>query len=697
MGGTADLLFRIIGDSSEGEAALSQFRTSLASTAASSKAAAGSILYDWAGNPIKGLGADFGGMATAAEGAAARTVSSSGAARMAIRGLGTEMGVAMPRFVGSWLTSLGPVSAVMGAAFAPIAIIGLVEVLGKLPGAIHDGILAIEGFGAAQRKTFEEGVQQSLKRDEYLLDYATKLREISLIGKEGMDRLNQLVVINSANFSDSADLLVKYLDRIQQLKKITEYKPPTAGSGAGAELGAMDLTGQRAGGADKGPSLADIERAKTELADLEPRVAAMQKDLDALRLTDMSTSAEVKAESVRLRAEFEARWNESQQKAAAQVQQWEKAYIAQTAAEEEMAERDAETQTAIRERSAASAQAIVQNGQAAMENLKRFAEEDRENAARAKAAGDAELAQLGMRLGQIEKAHESAEDRIKRGYDDELARFAADEEKKSLALAVDEAQRTQIAQEYAAIRAALLTKENSDLQQLRNSQGWQGVFGNEFAQSIKRNEALSKEWADSSQRDHLMVRASLESLKETAEDTFGAMMKAEASAIMHAIVYKTSIKAAMEEAAKAVLESLAEQAAEKALFSAAEGFIDLAVGDFGGAAQAFEAAALFGTVAAGAGIAARAIPGGQSGAGASAAAGGYSKDSSGAGRSSSSGAAVGGTAANMGGTHISMVVYGHVYGTGGVTQLMADMNDAVMNSGATLTATNTKTGVQVTQ
>src|ERR1017187_2562725 len=103
----------------------------------------------------------------------------------------------------------------------------------------------------------------------------------------------------------------------------------------------------------------------------------------------------------------------------------------------------------------------------------------------------------------------------------------------------------------------------------------------------------------------------------------------------------------MEEAAKATLESLAQQAAQKALFAAAEGFIDLATGNLGGAAAAFESAALFGAVAASAGIGATAIPsGGQGGAGASASGGGYGKGSAGSGGSGAGYSAPQGTAAN---------------------------------------------------
>src|SRR5208282_5290535 len=57
-------------------------------------------------------------------------------AREAMRGIGEEMGVHLPRFVSSFLASIGPIGGIMAAAFAPIAIIGLIEFLDKIPGAI---------------------------------------------------------------------------------------------------------------------------------------------------------------------------------------------------------------------------------------------------------------------------------------------------------------------------------------------------------------------------------------------------------------------------------------------------------------------------------------------------------------------------------------------------------------------------------
>jgi hypothetical protein len=62
-----EILFRISGDSTPGQTALAEFQAALARLVVESKGASTAMLYDWAGNPIQGLGADFAGAAAGAE------------------------------------------------------------------------------------------------------------------------------------------------------------------------------------------------------------------------------------------------------------------------------------------------------------------------------------------------------------------------------------------------------------------------------------------------------------------------------------------------------------------------------------------------------------------------------------------------------------------------------------------------------
>jgi hypothetical protein len=80
--------------------------------------------------------------------------------------------------------------------------------------------------------------------------------------------------------------------------------------------------------------------------------------------------------------------------------------------------------------------------------------------------------------------------------------------------------------------------------------------------------------------------------------------------IARAAVYGSSIGQAMERALKATVESIAAKALVQAIYSTALGFLLLAEFDFPAAAQAFEAAAIFGAVGGAAAAVGAAIPGG---------------------------------------------------------------------------------------
>jgi hypothetical protein len=613
---------------------------------------------------------------------------------MAIRGLGTEMGVAMPRYVGSWLASLGPVSTIMAATFAPIAIFGLIEVLGKLPGAIHNGELALEGFGEAQRKVFEEGIREAYANTDAMLAYLQRLREIALIGKDGAARAGLEAIFNAVDMKEKTDELQGYVDRQKELSDLINRKPAPSESvgtsSAGTPIYAPD---------PNQPSAAAIAKAKTEMESLKPEIAKVNQDIQNLHVQELTITAQAKADAAKDGADAEKHAEERQKRTdhllAEAAERWKQGLLARWAQADEEAEHERELTDAIKAHSAADTQAIVAGGLAAMAQIDAWREADRQLKAEQKAAADEELARLGVERERIARTYETSEQRIEGQYLADVAKYSAAEEKKRLAGETDETRRWQITQSFAALRASLYTREQTELQMLRNSQGWQGVFGSEFAEGLKRNEALARAWAESTNQSAMLVRVSLENLKETAQAAFGELAKGEAGSIMSAVVYGKSIKAAMEEATKAVLTSVSEQAGVKAIESLAWAALDFAVGDFPGSAEALVAAALFGSLAAATAVAGRAIPNAQGGSGGAGGGGGADRSGSGSGGSSGSRGPMQGTAADMGGSHTTVNVYGHVYGPGGVGQLISDVNDAVLNSGHTLTATNTTSGIQI--
>jgi hypothetical protein len=315
----------------------------------------------------------------------------------------------------------------------------------------------------------------------------------------------------------------------------------------------------------------------------------------------------------------------------------------------------------------------------------------------AQAAGDQEVARLGEQLERVERLHQTSEERIEAQYDADVAKYDAAEEKKTLATAVNEQQRATIENAFAALRKGLTDKEQQDLQQLYNSQGWRGIFGDEFTKDIQHNEQLMKEWATSSNQSLLMVKVALESMKEMAQKAFEQMAQGMGAGIAHAMIYEKSIGAAMKAALVATLESLAGQAYAHAIYSLALGFLDLATGDEAGAVAAFEAAALFAAVGTASAMIGRAIGPGGSGGGAGSDTSKPSQTSQQASASRDQQLGAVGAPGGASGPHVTVNVWGHVVGTSGVSELCGMLNDAVMGQGATLTATNTTTGKQVQQ
>jgi len=86
----------------------------------------------------------------------------------------------------------------------------------------------------------------------------------------------------------------------------------------------------------------------------------------------------------------------------------------------------------------------------------------------------------------------------------------------------------------------------------------------------------------------MMVRVTLEGLKETGEKTFETLAQGMGGNIAHAAIYSKSIKEAMKAELESTLESLSAQAITYAIFSTALGFTDLAEGNEAGATAAIQ-------------------------------------------------------------------------------------------------------------
>ncbi len=285
------------------------------------------------------------------------------------------------------------------------------------------------------------------------------------------------------------------------------------------------------------------------------------------------------------------------------------------------------------------------------------------------------------------EANMTAEQKLAAQYQIDVNKFSEAAAAKVAMTAKTVQQAEVIESQYGQIRQQLLNQYQLELQKLYNSQGWQGIFGNYFAQSIRGNANLMKEWAESANQSTLMVKVAIQSLKQDFQDFFNQEAQAMGQSIANALVYSKSIGQAFREGTAAALEALAARAATQAIYATAEGFMDLgnpATVPF--AAPAFQAAAMFAVIAGASGLAGRAIAPSQSASGG--ASGGAGSTRSGSGGGSSYGSSSG--TMGQGGTRVEINIQGHVIGTSGAEELCNMINQAVQGKNVKLYATQVK-------
>jgi hypothetical protein len=300
-----------------------------------------------------------------------------------------------------------------------------------------------------------------------------------------------------------------------------------------------------------------------------------------------------------------------------------------------------------------------------------------------------ELQALAAALKQESTVWQTEEQKLAELYQEDLKKYSAVEEAKAMLTASSTAEANVIATLYEKLRIAALQHYQQQLTTLQNSQGWQGIFGNMFAQGLKNNEQLLHDWSTSSNRDLLAVQVAWEDVQEQVKDTMQQMAQSMAQAAVEAFISAKSIGQAMEQAAKATIEALAEKSAVEAVFWLAEGFADLASYQYAQAQQAFMAAAIFGSVAMTAAVGARLMGPGSTATPAGGGSGSGSAPSSSDNSSSGSSGSGGSPGSNPG--SCSVYVYGNIIGRQGIEELTDVINDAVQNRDVKLIASRVKT------
>jgi hypothetical protein len=310
-----------------------------------------------------------------------------------------------------------------------------------------------------------------------------------------------------------------------------------------------------------------------------------------------------------------------------------------------------------------------------------------------------ELEAFQQHIAKMLEANMTAEEKLAATYRLEVAKLGAEAAKASAG--ATPAQASKIGEQYVGAQLELLDQYQAKLQGLVNSHGFQSVFGDKFAALIKNNEELSKQWAESTHQDSLIMQASWEALGELGEQSLDKLEEGMTSAAAHALVYGGSMEKAMRQAAASTLESISSQAMVLAINAMAWGFYDLATpGLEQFAPDDFQAAALWGAIGVGSGLLGRVVAGRQGAAGSGGGASGGASGGRGGGVVAASGGG-GGVGGDGGGSGIggaggsgavNVYVMGHVIGPSGIEEFAGMLNDAVQNRDVRLVATQVRQG-----
>lgn len=135
-------------------------------------------------------------------------------AREATRGLGEEIGVRMPRFVGTFISGLSGVGPALAAAFSVVAVIGFAQVLSQIPDAIDKIVGKISGWTKEEKDSYANALTQNKERRDALDKIAVDTLKLAGIGAGAIGK--EIVDTKALNLE-----LKQKSDRIKELGAAT--------------------------------------------------------------------------------------------------------------------------------------------------------------------------------------------------------------------------------------------------------------------------------------------------------------------------------------------------------------------------------------------------------------------------------------------------------------------------------------------
>jgi hypothetical protein len=188
----------------------------------------------------------------------------------AVRGLGEEIGVHMPRFVSNWVASLGPVQSVMASAFSAVAVVGLIEAIPQVVEKISAIADAWDGMRAAQ----EAALKESGKLLEEFERQATRVQEeiYKKAEREHGEQYRLQLELADKTLALNSDLVTK---QRQAQDEITKLKAQGVADTDERMLAAYDKLDN---------ALKERQLTELEVADLEAQLAKQSQRVAEARV-----------------------------------------------------------------------------------------------------------------------------------------------------------------------------------------------------------------------------------------------------------------------------------------------------------------------------------------------------------------------------------------------------------------------------
>jgi hypothetical protein len=222
----------------------------------------------------------------------------------------------------------------------------------------------------------------------------------------------------------------------------------------------------------------------------------------------------------------------------------------------------------------------------------------------------------------------------------------------------------------------------------KSLQGLTGNFGlslNSLNASLRQSQQTAGAWGAGLHNAFSRALSASNALQSSLLGSFQLFDSALVRNVGNANVWQKSIGQAFEKAALTSIGAIAKEAVVRAIYSTALGFYLLAIGDFSGAAQAFESAAVFGAVGGAAGLATQALAGGNSGGGSRHA--GSASGKSSAGKSAAEKTTGHSSSSSQSPQTVQVIFQGPVYGgQAGIDELVRHISTAVMERDVNLVA-----------